>query len=85
LLQKGLSEDAEDDSSIPHFVTEVQTIHDSMDGETTAAFQVAAKLCCKHFTALRKHDIFNELSSDCPDFFRTVLDYVISEGLLAPK
>jgi hypothetical protein len=85
LLEKGLFEDAEDDSSVLEFVEEVQTIHDSMGGETTAAFQVAAKLCCKHFTRLPKHEFFNELTSQCPDFFRTVLDNVVSEVLLALK
>jgi hypothetical protein len=83
LLQKGLSEDVEDYASIEKFVAEAQTIHDLMEGRTNAAFQVAAKLCCRHFTALRKHDMFSDLTIDCPRFFRAVLDYAVSEGLLA--
>jgi hypothetical protein len=85
LLQVGLSQfaqDTEDYTSMEQFVQVVETIQDSKDGETTAAFQVAAKLCCKHFTALRKHHIFNALTDSCPKFVRAVMDYAAREGML---
>jgi hypothetical protein len=85
LLQVGLSQfaqDTEDYTSMEQFVQVVETIQDSKDGETTAVFEVVAKLCCKHFTALRNHHIFNALTDSCPNFFRAVMDYAAREGML---
>lgn len=79
LLNKGFNED---EIGIRHFVKEALTIHQSAEEGHTAAVELMAKQCCKHFAELRKHEVFNEVVEECPEFFRTILDYAAREGLL---
>lgn len=79
LLNKGISGDG---SAIEEFVGEIVVIRDSADGEETSAMEVVVKLISRNFAELRKHEAFNDLTSEDPELSRAVLDYAAREGLL---
>lgn len=62
------------------FVKAVQHIHkgsgrEDLD-EMAAAHRLAVVICCEHYSALRKHRSFNQLTELHPRFVRSVLDFL---------
>lgn len=77
LLQQGLSGD---ENGIDDFVWEVEDVYKNhKDSEAT---ELIAKLTCKNFANLRKHEAFNELTDKYPEFLRAVLDHAAHDGML---
>lgn len=65
LLKQGFSGDRE---SIDYFVSEVREIYMSENYKDSEAIELTAKLTCKHFKDLRKHEAFNDLTDRYPEF-----------------
>lgn len=82
LLEQGLSGDQ---NAIDDFVWEVQNIYRPGNIKDSGAIELTAKLTCKHFTDLRKHEGFNDLTDEYPEFLRAVLDHAAHEGLLGQR
>lgn len=69
------SDDEEDESAVSQFVSNVEFIHEEAVRGDTAAKVLAVRMCCQHFTRLRKQEAFNSFT-EWPGFIRSMLDHV---------
>lgn len=80
---QGLLESSESGREFDLFIEEVRDLLQTTD-EKSAATEVMARLTYKHFSELRKHERFDDLTDDYPWFSRAMLDYAAREGMSGP-